>query len=63
MKNHDIRQKKKNISINGIEIYLPVEEYRYGVRSKPRTPMKCIISNEYANESEAKAYEIYRQRF
>ena len=47
----DIRQKIR-IGHKGKKIYLPNENFTYGLPNRPSTPIKDVISNAYGNREE-----------
>ena len=50
-KNIDIRQKVRHGKIEK-KIYLPPEEFAYGLPNRPPTPFKDVIYNAYGNRAE-----------
>jgi hypothetical protein len=59
-KNVDIRQKLKHGTIDR-RIFLPPDEFAYGLPNRPPTPMKNIMNNEYGNRSEAIIRNEYKK--
>ncbi|CAK57406.1 unnamed protein product (macronuclear) [Paramecium tetraurelia] len=58
---HDARLKlKKGTNIQAIE--LPEEEFRYGRKNRPSTPMKLVMGNSYGIEAESTILEKYQVR-
>ncbi|CAK57927.1 unnamed protein product (macronuclear) [Paramecium tetraurelia] len=58
---HDARLKvKKGTNIQAIE--LPEEEFRYGRKNRPSTPMKLVMGNSYCIEAESTILDKYQQR-
>ncbi|CAD8194847.1 unnamed protein product [Paramecium octaurelia] len=58
---HDARLKvKKGTNIQAIE--LPEEEFRYGRKNRPSTPMKLVMGNSYGIEAESTILDKYQQR-
>ncbi|CAD8174727.1 unnamed protein product [Paramecium pentaurelia] len=58
---NDARLKlKKGTNIQAIE--LPEEEFRYGRKNRPSTPMKLVMGNSYGIEAESQILEKYQGR-
>ncbi|CAK60859.1 unnamed protein product (macronuclear) [Paramecium tetraurelia] len=58
---HDARLKlKKGTNIQAIE--LPEEEFRYGRKNRPSTPMKLVMGNSYGIEAESQILDKYQGR-
>ena len=45
-----------------LEILLPEEQFRYGIRNRPSTPIERVVSNDYQREKLVKVEELYRAR-
>ena len=57
--NVDIRKKIKQ-GIKKRAIYLPPEDFAYGVPNRPSTPMKNVVNNEYGNVAEEEIKKDYQ---
>ncbi|CAK67606.1 unnamed protein product (macronuclear) [Paramecium tetraurelia] len=58
---HDARlQVKKGTNIQAIE--LPEEEFRYGRKNRPSTPMKLVMGNSYGIEAASITLDKYYKR-
>ena len=57
--NVDIRKKIKQ-GIKKRAIFLPPEDFAYGVPNRPSTPMKNVVNNEYGNVAEEEIKKDYQ---
>ena len=57
-KHIDIRKKIKE-GKKGRKIYLPENDFSYGVKNRAPTPIKEVINNEYGNKAE----EVIKQEY
>jgi hypothetical protein len=45
-----------------LEILLPEEQFRYGIRNRPSTPIERVVSNDYQRERVLQTAAVYRKR-
>ncbi|EGR29037.1 hypothetical protein IMG5_164490 [Ichthyophthirius multifiliis] len=60
---HQEIKKIINKGKKGVELFLPSDDFRYGIKNKPSTPMNQIIELHYASQQEQQIHEFYKKQY